>query len=55
MIKKAVDTTVEEFQTEILAVGVTLFTFIFLWEVTTSRETLNLWIVLPIAVGPFGP
>lgn len=51
MITRAPDTTLKEFQTQILAFGITLFTFIFLWEVTISREPLSLWIVVPVVAG----
>jgi len=51
VITRAVDTIVKALQTEILAFGIGLFTLVFLWEVAISKESLNLWIVLPVAVG----
>jgi diguanylate cyclase (GGDEF)-like protein/putative nucleotidyltransferase with HDIG domain len=51
VIARSLDTTVNGFQAQIIAVGVSLFTLVFLWEVAISKESLNLWITLPLLVG----
>jgi hypothetical protein len=55
VIKKAGDTTVEEFQTEIRVFGITLFILIFLWEVTTSGRLHHYQLVIVTALLFFTP